>query len=77
MRAEGTVLWTPARVGQDWVVATSLLDFLGSQRVQAGPDMAEEALCPLLSPGTYLSPLHTRSQAQLTKLELARMTFKF
>jgi hypothetical protein len=42
-------LWTLAREGQDWVVAFSVLDFLGSQRVQAGPDMPGEALqCPLL-----------------------------
>lgn len=47
--AEGTVLWTPAREGQDWVVALSILDFLGSQRVPAEPDMAGETLlCPLL-----------------------------
>lgn len=50
-RAAGgrTELWTLAREGQDWVVALHVLDFLGSQRVQAGPDMAGEALlCPLL-----------------------------
>lgn len=44
-----TELWTLARERQDWVVALRILDFLGSQRVQAGPDMAGEALlCPLL-----------------------------
>lgn len=39
--------------GQDWVVASRVLDFLGSQRVQAGPGMAGEALLgSMLGPGS-------------------------
>lgn len=72
VRAEGAVLWTPAREGQGWVVAVSGSDFLGSQRVQV------TWLGRPCVPCSHLLPLHTRSQAHFWRQEArARMTLKF